>query len=236
MGAICFTRRGAGVPPVGAGHPAAAPGAGVGDHPSGGRVGDVPLPGPAGAGRQPLPVRQRRRRHRLHLQPPGAAALPVPAVRPAARPDRPTGRPARGHPRGLAGRPRAAGVHGRGRPPGAGGTSRRGAPAGGHRVVRRTARCRGGCSASAGRYPGRRCGSPSGHWSVVRCRSAASTASSASPGRWPIWRGGRRPAPTRWPRRWACGCSGPRHERSTDLARGRLRPGGRPESGGRAPG
>ena len=40
-----------------------------------------PCRAPARAGRQSLPVRDRGRRHRLHLQPAGAAPLPVPAVR-----------------------------------------------------------------------------------------------------------------------------------------------------------
>ena len=52
----------------------------------------------------PCPCATRGRRHRLHVQPAGAAALPVAAVRSAARPDRPAGRPAAGHPGRLAGR------------------------------------------------------------------------------------------------------------------------------------
>ena len=97
--------RGARVPAGGAGHAAAAAGARLGDHPPG-RPGRrrFPCRAPARAGGQPLPVRQRGRRHRLHVQPAGAAALPVAAVRAAAGPDRPAGRPAAGHPGGLAGR------------------------------------------------------------------------------------------------------------------------------------
>ncbi len=49
--------RGPGVPAVGAGHPAPAPGAGERDHPPGLGLGHLPVPFAAGAGREPVPVR-----------------------------------------------------------------------------------------------------------------------------------------------------------------------------------
>ena len=52
----------------------------------------VPGPGAAGAGRQPLPVREAGRRRALRVQPAGPAPLPGPALRAAARPDRRAGR------------------------------------------------------------------------------------------------------------------------------------------------
>ncbi len=70
----------------------------------------------------PCPCATRGRRHGLHVQPARAPALPVAAVRAAARPDRPAGRSPAGHAGGLAGRRGAAGDHrgrrgaGRGRP------------------------------------------------------------------------------------------------------------------------
>ena len=65
------------------------------------RRGAVPGAVPAGAGGQPLPVRPGARARRgLHVHARcGPAALPGAALRPAARPGRPAGRGAAGHPR-----------------------------------------------------------------------------------------------------------------------------------------
>ena len=148
-------RRGAGVPAGGAGHAAPAAGARLGDHPPGRGLGDVPVPGAAGAGGQPLPVRQRR-----------PATPPAPAARwsgGATSPGCP-GRCSTGSTCGSTCPPvtRAAWLDGLERAgddrrrsprrvrrgPGRGGRS--GWPAPGWRS---TARCPGGCCASAGRCP-----------------------------------------------------------------------------------
>ena len=189
---------------------------GPGDHPPGRRVGDLPLPGPAGARGQPVPVRHRGRRHRLHVQPAGAAALPVPAVRPAAGPDRPAGRPARRSPArrwldGLEPPEATAVVAARVR----GGPGRRGRAAGRHRAV------------GERQVPGRLLRE---RWAVPRAVAAAGRAGPGArravgprlrpgaPGRLDARRPGRpvrARTPTTSPRRWACGCSGSRHDAST---------------------
>ena len=120
----------------------------------------------------PCPCATRGGRHRLHVQPAGAAALPVAAVRPAARPDRPAGRSPAGHPGGLAGRRGAAGDHRGRRRPGRRRAGRRGPPAGRHRAVGEQPGPRPAAARAVGGAPGRRCGWPSGRWSAARCRSA----------------------------------------------------------------
>ena len=180
-------------------------------------VGDLPLPGAAGAGRQPVPVRQRGRRHGLHLQSAGAAALPVAAVRSAARPHRPAGRPAAGHPGGLAGRARRRRSR---RRPWPAGWRRRGRP-------RRSGWPAPGSSLNS-QVPGRllreRWAVPAGLAAAGRAGAGArravgpraSTACCGSPGRWPTWPAGPCRAPTRWPRRSACACSGWRRDRADE--------------------
>ena len=169
-----------------------------------------------------------------------APPLPVAAVRPAARPDRPARRSAAGHAGRLARRRGAAGVHrgrrrpGRDRP---GGRGRAGWPAPG---CRSTARSPAGSCASGGRCRGRPCRlaeralergalSVRGFDRVLRVAWTL-----ARPGR---PRGAREP--TRSPRRSACGCSGPWHDPRRG-PRGRAAPGPaaevHPACGGRAPG
>ncbi len=99
--------RGPGVRVRGAGRAAAAAGERSADAAQGRGRGELPGPLPAGAGRQPLPVRSPR--VPVHLPARGPAALPHPAVRTAAGPDRPAGRGPWHHPgrdpgRGRAGR------------------------------------------------------------------------------------------------------------------------------------
>ena len=214
-------RRGARVPAGRPGRAAAAARAGLREHPPGRGLGHVPVPGAVGPGRQPVSVRDRCWRCRVHVQPAGAAALPGAAVRAAARPDRPPGRPAGRDPGGLA---RRRGRH-RSRPLSSPGGCRRrerspahGWPAPGWRP---TARCPDVCCGNASPSRGRRSGWPNGRWNGVRSRCVGSTACSASRGRSPIWPGVRCPAATRSPRHSACVCSGWRHEaRRRDPRRG----------------
>ena len=179
---------------------------------AGRRVGDLPVPRAAGAGGQPVPVRERRRRHRLHLQPAGATAIPVTPVRAAAGPHRPPGRPATGHPGGLAGRLDAAGDDGGGRPAGRGRAGHGGGAAGRDRARGEQPDARAAAARALDRAARVAAAGRAGAGAGRAVGARASTACCASRGRSRTSPVGRCRAPTRWPRPSACACSGRRRD------------------------
>ena len=162
------------------------------------RGGLLPGPIPAGAGRQPVPVRAGRSTG-LHLRGRGQTALPGQAVRAPDGPGGPAGGDASGARRGIHGRRRR--VDGAGSPAGGGGARRGRRALATARIPHQCRSQRDAVAAKVSPWQRRDGTAAAQRWTVGCSASAAWIAHCGSRGAWPTWPAGSRPGSTKSPPR-----------------------------------